>query len=157
MDGREVLSFGITRAKGASDVEVYDEVQAVLNELREKNPKVSYRELFTSVNYTKDQFKSAMRAMMEGAVLAVIVVFWFLRDWRATIISAIAIPVNMYWNAITLWSVDQRYLSSRCTRNKETCIKAALLAHWRNPVADIVNVIGRQTQAFCHAQIKQCY
>ncbi|QJQ31488.1 efflux RND transporter permease subunit [Sphingomonas lacunae] len=94
MDGREVLSFGITRAKGASDVEVYDEVQQVLNDLREKNPKVSYRELFTSVNYTKDQFKSAMRAMIEGAILAVIVVFWFLRDWRATIISAIAIPLS---------------------------------------------------------------
>lgn len=94
MDGREVLSFGITRAKGASDVEVYDAVQDVLQELREKNPKVQYRELFTSVNYTKDQFKSAIRAMIEGAVLAVIVVFWFLRDWRATIISAIAIPLS---------------------------------------------------------------
>jgi multidrug efflux pump subunit AcrB len=94
MDGREVLSFGITRAKGASDVEIYDAVQEALQEMREKNPKVSYRELFTSVNYTKSQYKSAMRAMWEGALLAVIVVWLFLRDWRATLISAIAIPLS---------------------------------------------------------------
>ncbi len=94
MNGRQVLSFGIQRSKGASDVDVYDAAQVVLDELRAENPKVRYSELFTSVNYTKNQYKSAIRAMLEGAVLAVIVVFLFLRDWRATIISAVAIPLS---------------------------------------------------------------
>ncbi len=94
MDGRQVLSFGIDRSKGASDVAVYDEVKAELDKLRASNPKVTYRELFTSVNSTKIQYKSAIRAMIEGAVLAVLVVWFFLRDWRATLISAIAIPLS---------------------------------------------------------------
>ncbi len=103
MNKRQVLSFSITRAKGASDVSVYDEVQKELAELKKENPKVSFSELYTSVGYTKGQYNSALIAMVEGALLAVVVVFLFLRDWRATIISAIAIPLS----AIpTFWFMD---------------------------------------------------
>ncbi len=94
MNGRQVLSFSISRSKGASDVSVYKDAMKVLDELRKANPKVKYTELFTSVGYTMDQYKSAIHAMIEGAVLAVLVVFLFLRDWRATLISAIAIPLS---------------------------------------------------------------
>ena len=94
MDGRQVLSFDIQRSKGASDVSVYKEVKKELDALKKANPKVEYTELFTSVNYTMDQYKSAITAMIEGALLAVLVVFLFLRDWRATLISAIAIPLS---------------------------------------------------------------
>ncbi|MFM6852680.1 MAG: efflux RND transporter permease subunit, partial [Sphingopyxis sp.] len=94
MNGRQVLSFGVERAKGASDVEVYDAIYEELAKIEETNPKVKYTELFTSVNDTKIQYKSAIRAMIEGAVLAVVVVFIFLRDWRATLISAVAIPLS---------------------------------------------------------------
>ncbi|MET0138098.1 MAG: efflux RND transporter permease subunit, partial [Sphingobium sp.] len=93
-NGREVLSFGIERAKGASDVTVYNETEKVLKQLEKENPKVRISMLFTDVNYTKDQYKSAIHAMIEGAVLAVVVVFLFLRDWRATIIAALAIPMS---------------------------------------------------------------
>ena len=59
--------------------------------------------LFTSVKYTEEQYHSAIEAMIEGAVLAVVVVFLFLRDWRATVISALAIPLS----AIpTFWFMD---------------------------------------------------
>jgi multidrug efflux pump subunit AcrB len=94
LDGKQVLSFSITRAKGASDVSVYEEVNRALAEIEKDNPKVHFRELFTSVNYTEDAYHSSMMAMIEGAVLAVVVVFLFLRDWRATIISALAIPLS---------------------------------------------------------------
>ncbi len=94
MNGRQVLSFSIERSKGASDVSVYKEVNKELDALRESNKKVTFTELFTSVNYTMDQYKSAIHAMIEGALLAVLVVFLFLRDWRATLISAIAIPLS---------------------------------------------------------------
>ncbi len=94
MNGRQVLSFGLKRAKGASDVSVYDDAMAELKKLETENPKVKFRDLFTSVNYSREQYTSSMAAMIEGAILAVIVVFLFLRDWRATIISAIAIPLS---------------------------------------------------------------
>jgi multidrug efflux pump subunit AcrB len=93
-DGREVLSFGIERAKGESDVTVYDETAKVLKQIEKEYPKVRISVLFTNVDYTKEEYKSAIYAMIEGAVLAVVVVFLFLRDWRATIIAALAIPMS---------------------------------------------------------------
>jgi multidrug efflux pump subunit AcrB len=94
MNGRQVLSFRITRAKGYSDVTVYDQAMKALKQLEKDNPKVRFTQMFTSVDYVKDQYKSAMEAMVEGAVLAVLVVFLFLRDLRATAISALAIPLS---------------------------------------------------------------
>ena len=94
MSGRQVLSFSMAKSKGASDVTVYDQAVDVLKKLHKENPKVKYTQLYTSVDYTKDQYHSALDAMWEGAVLAVLVVFLFLRDWRATAISALAIPLS---------------------------------------------------------------
>lgn len=94
MNGRQVTSFSLEKAKGSSDVTVYDEAMKVLEQLKKENPKVQYKQLFSSVDYTKGQYHSAMQAMIEGAVLAVVIVFLFLRDWRATLISALAIPLS---------------------------------------------------------------
>ena len=94
MNGHPVVAFSIQRAKGASDVSVYDGAAAAMKEIEKDNPKIRFTQLFTSIDYTKNQYHSALEAMVEGAVLAVIVVFLFLRDWRATAISAIAIPLS---------------------------------------------------------------
>ena len=102
-DGRPVITFSIARARAASDVTVYDETIKILKELEEEHPGVVFEENFTMVDYTKSQYESSMAAMVEGAILAVIVVFFFLRDWRATIVAAIAIPLA----AIpTFWFMD---------------------------------------------------
>ncbi|TFU03072.1 efflux RND transporter permease subunit [Polymorphobacter arshaanensis] len=94
MNGRQVLSFSLTKTKGSSDVSVYDGAMKMLDQIAKENPKIKFTQLYTSVEYTKEQYKSAIMAMVEGAVLAVVVVFLFLRDWRATAISAMAIPLS---------------------------------------------------------------
>lgn len=94
MRGKQVLSFSIEKAKGSSDVTVHDAAMEKLAEIKKNNPKVEFKILFTRTVYTKEQYSSSMLALIEGAVLAVIVVFLFLRDWRATLISAIAIPLS---------------------------------------------------------------
>lgn len=100
---KEVVNFYMSRAKGASDVTVYDEALEVIAAIEEENPGVTMIPLFNTVKYTEDQYSSSIAAMIEGAILAVVVVFFFLRDWRATIISAIAIPLS----AIpTFWFMD---------------------------------------------------
>jgi multidrug efflux pump subunit AcrB len=101
--GRQVLSFSIEKAKGASDVTVHDEAMRKLEQIKKANPKVQFKILFTKTDQVKEQYRSSMAAMIEGAVLAVVVVFLFLRDWRATLISALAIPLS----AIpTFWFMD---------------------------------------------------
>lgn len=94
MAGKPVVTFDITRARGASDVSVYDETVKELEKLKKEHPGIHFKLLFNSVQYTKMQYESSISSIVEGAILAVIVVFFFLRDWRATVISAIAIPLS---------------------------------------------------------------
>ncbi len=103
VEGREVVTFGFERARGVSEVEVYDLAMTVLEDIEAENPGISFTELFSPVHYSKSQYTSSMAALIEGAILAIVVVFLFLRDWRATFISAIAIPLS----AIpTFWFMD---------------------------------------------------
>ncbi len=92
--GKPVVTFSIARARGASDVSVFDDATKEIAKIEKENPGVKVTTLFTSVEYTKQQYESSISAMVEGAILAVVVVFFFLRDWRATVISAIAIPLS---------------------------------------------------------------
>ena len=84
MDGRQVVTFMIQRAKGASEVTAYDAGWKELKKLEKENPKVHFSEVFNTVDYTKAQYRSAMEGLIEGAILAVFVVLLFLRDIRAT-------------------------------------------------------------------------
>lgn len=100
---KQVVTFGFQRAKGASDVTVYDGAMEMLEQIKTENPGVQFDRVFSIIDYTKSQYRSSIAAMVEGALLAVVVVFLFLRDWRATVISAIAIPLS----AIpTFWFMD---------------------------------------------------
>ncbi|MYL96514.1 AcrB/AcrD/AcrF family protein [Novosphingobium sp. FGD1] len=103
VDGREVVTFGFERARGASDVTVYDEAAKKLDQIRKEHPDIHITQLFSQVDYTRGQYTSSMEALVEGAVLAIVIVYLFLRDWRATMISALAIPLS----AIpTFWFMD---------------------------------------------------
>ena len=93
-NGQQVLAFDIKRGKGASDVAVFHEAEKQLKEMQKRNPKVRFEVLFNNTEYAESQYKSALHALIEGSLLAVVVVFLFLRDWRATLISALAIPLS---------------------------------------------------------------
>ncbi len=94
VDNREVVNFYMSRARGASDVTVFDEAKEKIAQIEAENPGVKFIPLFNTVKYTESQYKSSMAALIEGALLAVVVVFLFLRDWRATFISSVAIPLS---------------------------------------------------------------
>ena len=94
MNGHQVVTFMVQRAKGSSEVTAYDSMQKELKSLEKENSKVHFSEVFTTVDYTKAQYTSAMEGLIEGAILAVLVVLLFLRDIRATAISAVAIPLS---------------------------------------------------------------
>ena len=96
LDGTEpVVAFAVYRAKGASDVSVADLVQQHLAALAAAHPDVSYRLIDDSVRETRGSYVSAMHSLIEGAALAVVVVLLFLRDWRATMLAACALPLSV--------------------------------------------------------------
>jgi multidrug efflux pump subunit AcrB len=94
LNGRPATTFGVYKAKGSSDVTVLENTDAELDKVRKENPQVSITQVFTTVDYTKQTYHSAMSALIEGSILAVIVVWFFLTDFRATAVSALAIPMS---------------------------------------------------------------
>lgn len=90
-----VVSFAVYRAKGASDVQVADRVRERLAALSAAHPDVAYALIDDSVAQSRGSYLSAMDSLLEGAVLAVLVVFVFLRDWRATFLAAVALPLSV--------------------------------------------------------------
>ncbi|MFI5015831.1 MAG: efflux RND transporter permease subunit, partial [Hyphomicrobiales bacterium] len=103
LDGRPIVAFGVSRAKGASDAQVDALVAQKIGELQKLHPDVELVKVDTQVDNTIGNYRSAMETLIEGAILAVMVVFLFLRDLRATIVSAIALPLS----AIpTFWAMD---------------------------------------------------
>ena len=94
LDGRAATLFGVYKAKGFSDVTTLNGIEAKLADIRSTNPDVSITQVFTTVELTKRGFRSSMETLIEGSILAVVVVFFFLREWRSTAISAIAIPLS---------------------------------------------------------------
>jgi multidrug efflux pump subunit AcrB len=95
LNGKPVVGFEVTRSRGASEVEVGAGVQKVLAELRNQNPDIDFTEAFNFVTPVEEEFQGSMLMLFEGALLAVIVVWLFLGDWRATFISALALPLSV--------------------------------------------------------------
>ena len=90
------MGVSILRAKGASEVTVAQAVASRIEDIRKAHPEVELKLIDTSVNNTLGNYKSAMHTLYEGAALAVIVVLLFLRDWRATAIAAITLPLSIF-------------------------------------------------------------
>ncbi|WP_151801709.1 efflux RND transporter permease subunit [Acinetobacter guillouiae] len=109
LNGHPVIGFEITRSKGASEVDVEIGVKEALETLKAAHPDIKITEAFNFVNPVVDNYKGSMSLLYEGALLAILVVWLFLRDWRATIIAATALPlsilpalIGMYYLGFTL-------------------------------------------------------
>ena len=102
-NGEPVVALGIKRSKGASDVVVAEAVQKRIDALKARYPDVDLKLIDTSVDFTKGNYEAAISTLFEGAILAVIVVFLFLRDFRATVIAAISLPLSIF---PAFWAMD---------------------------------------------------
>lgn len=95
LDGKRAVGFKIYRAKGFDETRIGTAVAAALAKLQSGDPSLKFTRISGTVDYTQEQFEGSMHMLYEGAVLAVLVVWWFLRDWRATLISASALPLSI--------------------------------------------------------------
>jgi multidrug efflux pump subunit AcrB len=93
-NGNPVVTFAVFRSKGASEVTVAGSVEKALGSVRAQNPDVSIEMVDDAVYFTYGNYEAALHTLIEGALLAVAVVLLFLRNWRATLISAVALPLS---------------------------------------------------------------
>ena len=101
IDGRPAVGFEIVRSRGAGETEVAQGVRAALARLGAEHPEVQFTEAFDFVAPVVENFHGSMYLLLEGAILAVIVVWFFLRDWRATLVAATALPLSI----VPAWAV----------------------------------------------------
>jgi multidrug efflux pump subunit AcrB len=118
LNGKPVVGFEIARALRAGEVDVADGVRAALDDLRKAHPDITVTEAFNFVDPVIENYEGSMLLLIEGAILAVLVVWFFLREWRATLVSAVALPLSaipafavMHWmgftiNVVTLLSLS---------------------------------------------------
>ena len=95
LDGKPVVGFSISRTRGSSEIEVAEGVRAALAALERENPGIEFVLAWSMVEEAENSYQSSMTMLWEGAALALLVVWLFLRDWRATWVSAIALPLSI--------------------------------------------------------------
>ncbi|MGH6970971.1 MAG: efflux RND transporter permease subunit, partial [Caulobacteraceae bacterium] len=107
-DGRPVVGFQVTKTKEASDVRTEDGVDKALHDMvfgspagfghratPATNPEIRIVKIVSTVEGTRRSFAATVETMIEGMALAALVVWLFLRDWRATAVTAVAMPVSL--------------------------------------------------------------
>jgi multidrug efflux pump subunit AcrB len=111
-DGKAVVGVEIFRSRGASEIEVASDVKAAAAKLVSETPHVTITPIIDNSTSVQENFDGSMHLLYEGAILAVLVVWWFLRDWRATLVAAAALPLSvipaflgMYYFGYTLNTV----------------------------------------------------
>ncbi|MCE7796220.1 efflux RND transporter permease subunit [Sphingobium sufflavum] len=95
LDGRPVVAIQISKTSAASDVAVARNVQRAIDQLVVAHPAVSFTPIMSTADLTQRSFRATVHVLIEGVLLAIIVVFLFLRDWRATAIAAAAMPLSL--------------------------------------------------------------
>ncbi|WLR95359.1 efflux RND transporter permease subunit [Shinella zoogloeoides] len=95
INGKPVIAAQIKRSKGYSDVAVTDNIRDAMKTFAAANPSVTIEEAYNTIVPIEENYESSMHMIYEGAVIAVFVVWLFLRDWRATLLAAIALPLSI--------------------------------------------------------------
>ena len=94
-DGKLVVGFEISRTKGYGELMVAKGVREVVSALESDNPHLRFAEVIDNAQPVEENYEGSMILLYEGALLAVLVVLWFLRDWRATLVAASALPLSV--------------------------------------------------------------
>ena len=105
-DGKQVIGFQITRSRGFSDVGVANDVRAAVEAFQQAHPDVKISAASNTVTPIEENYEGSLHLLIEGALLAVIVVWLFLRDWRATLVSAAALPLSIIPTFLVMWLLN---------------------------------------------------
>ena len=106
LDGKTVVAFNITRSRGASEVEVMARVDEALVQLNKDMSTIQVEKVYDRATPIAEDYQASLRMLIEGGILAVIVVFLFLRNIRATIVTAVALPLSIIPTFLGMYLFD---------------------------------------------------
>jgi HAE1 family hydrophobic/amphiphilic exporter-1 len=104
-NGREAVGIDIKKSKGYSTTEVADRVLERVHALeRDLPPNTTLEVVRNSGTRVTAAVRNVQEALVEGALLTVLVVFLFLNSWRSTVITGLALPVSVLASFIAVWA-----------------------------------------------------
>ncbi len=106
LDGEKVIGVQVKRTSGFSDTGVASDIRAAMKSFAALHPDVEITEAYTTVEPIIENYDGSMEMLYEGTILAVVVVWLFLWDWRATVLSAIALPLSIIPTFIVMHYAD---------------------------------------------------
>ncbi len=104
-NGQEAVAVAVVKRANANTLDIDDACEKVVAAFRAANPKLSVERTSEQATYIREATRATQEALGLAVLLAVIVILPFLRDWRATMISAIAIPVSLLGTAVVMWTL----------------------------------------------------
>ncbi|MDK1389844.1 efflux RND transporter permease subunit [Sinorhizobium sp. 8-89] len=106
LDGQPVIAVAIKRSNGFSDTGVATDIDKAIGRFAAEHPDVQIDKVYSTVGAILESYRGSMHMWFEGAILAVVVIWLFLRDWRATVLSAVALPLSVIPTFLAMYMAD---------------------------------------------------
>lgn len=106
LGNESVIAFDVSRAQGASEVELVEAIDKAVAALNADNPAIHIQKVFDRSVPIHENYDASVRMLIEGAVLAVLVILVFLRNMRATFLAAVALPLSILPTFMVMYFFD---------------------------------------------------
>jgi len=109
LSGKESIGILVRKESGANTIKVTQMAREVLREIKRRNPQIEILVVSEQANYIENAISSVVRAIIYGGILAFLVLFIFLQDFKTPVIIAVVIPISiiavfnlLYFRDVTL-------------------------------------------------------
>ncbi len=109
-NGHPAVLLNITRQPSSNTVAVANSIDAAVSQLRTKLPKsVTLAPYYDQSELVRESIKSVRDAILIGLLLACVILYLFLRDWRSSLIAGLVIPVTVAVTVLVLWLLGESF------------------------------------------------
>jgi HAE1 family hydrophobic/amphiphilic exporter-1 len=105
LDGKDAVSFSVRKQSGANTVDIADKVEAAVARLSTTFPHLQIRPVHSDADGIRENVEDVRGHIIFGGLMAVLIIFIFMRDWRSTLISALALPTSVIATFFFMWVV----------------------------------------------------
>jgi HAE1 family hydrophobic/amphiphilic exporter-1 len=103
LDGVDAVSFSVKKQSGANTAAIAERVHAALTRVGPSFPQLQIRTVHDDSEFIRENVAQVREAIIFGAAMAVLVIFVFMRDWRSTLITALALPTSVISTFFFMW------------------------------------------------------
>ncbi len=101
-DGQAALAVQVVKQADANTLDVVEQVDTAVQTLETEQSQVQFSLAATQADYIRAATQATVSSLVGAIAIAILVIFAFLRSWRATLITALAIPLSLLGTCIVM-------------------------------------------------------